>query len=77
MEIFYLMMHSTHFIYTYMALDIWLLFQISSKGSFICTILDTKEHTTTFIIPVVEHLLEREIAQWVLQEGLIQQPITQ
>ena len=56
-EIFYLTMHSTHFIYGYMASDIWertfysergnplsphgLLFPISSKGSFICTIPQT------------------------------------
>ena len=43
-EMFYLTTHSTHFIYGYMASDIWqratqrLLFPISSKGSFICTI---------------------------------------
>ena len=104
-EMFYLTTHSTHFIYGYMASDIWLrtilivrkegrkemflfndalntfylrlygvrhmvkdhsdsekgnplplhrlLFPIRSKGSFICT------------IPVVDHWLEREIAQWV------------
>ena len=34
-----------------------------SKGSFICTIPQT--HTTAFVTPVVEHWLEREIAQWV------------
>ena len=33
---------------------------ISSKGSFICRIT----HTTAFVSPVVEHWLEREIAQW-------------
>ena len=38
-----------------------LLFPINSKGSFICTI----PHTTDFVTPVVEHWLEREIAQWV------------
>ena len=37
-----------------------LLFPISSKGSFICTIPQT-----AFVTPVVEHWLEREIAQWV------------
>ena len=37
------------------------LFPISSKGSFICNII----HTTAFVTPVVEHWLEREIAQWV------------
>ena len=54
---FYLTMHSTHFIYAYMASDMvkdysdskrgnplsphGLLFSISSKGSFICTISET------------------------------------
>ena len=43
-----------------------LLFPISSKGSFICTIpIDRIAHTTAFVIPVVEHWLERDIAQWV------------
>ena len=56
-EMFYLMTHSTHFIYGYMASDIWLrtydskkgnllpphilLLSINSKGSFICTIPQT------------------------------------
>ena len=40
-----------------------LLLSINSKGSFICTIRIT--HTTAFVTPVVEHWLEREIAQWV------------
>ena len=39
------------------------LFLISSKGSFICT-TDRIAHTTAFVTPVVEHWLEREIAQW-------------
>ena len=42
-----------------------LLFPINSKGSFICTIPDRIVHTTAFVTPVVEHWLEREIAQWV------------
>ena len=42
-----------------------LLFTINSKGSFICTIPDRIAHTTAFVTPVVEHWLEREIAQWV------------
>ena len=37
-----------------------LLFPISSKGSFMCTI----PQTVVFVIPVVEHWLEREIAQY-------------
>ena len=41
-----------------------LLFPISSKGSFICTIPDRIAPTTAFVTPVVEHWLEREIAQW-------------
>ena len=41
-----------------------LLFPINSKGSFICTIPhDRIAHTTAFVTPVVEHWLEREIAQ--------------
>ena len=56
-EVFNLTMHSTHFIYGYMASDIWLrtilivrgnpllphglFFPINSKGSFICTIPQT------------------------------------
>ena len=42
-----------------------LLFSISSKGYFICTIQDRTAHTTPFVKSVVEHWLEREIAQWV------------
>ena len=43
-----------------------LLLSINSKGSFICTIPHTGyTHTTAFVTPVVEHWLEREIAQWV------------
>ena len=41
-----------------------LLFLISSKGSFICT--DMIAHTTAFVTPVVGHLMEQEIAQWVI-----------
>ena len=42
-----------------------LLFPISSKGSFICIIPDRITHTTAVVTSVVEHWLEREIAQWV------------
>ena len=52
-----------------------LLFTISSKGSFICTIPDRIAHTMEFDTPVVEHWLEQEITQWVDHEGSIQQPI--
>ena len=67
-EMFYLTMHSTHFIYGYMASDMVkrgnpllphrLLFPINNKGSFICTIPDRITHTTAFVTPVVEHWLE-------------------
>ena len=36
---------------------------------------DRITHTTTFVTPVVEHWLERAIAQWVHHEGLIRRPI--
>ena len=42
-----------------------LLFPISSKGSFICTIPDRTAHTMAFVTPVVEHWLEQDIAKWV------------
>ena len=35
-----------------------LLFEISSKGSFICTIPDRIMHSTAFVTPTVEHWLE-------------------
>ena len=49
----------------------WLLFSNSSKGSPTVRI----EHTTAFVTPVMEHWLEREIAQWVHYKGSIRQPI--
>ena len=86
-EMFYLTTHSTHFIYCYMASDLWystnqivrgnlllphgLLFPINSKGYFICTIPERIGHTTTFDTPVVEHWVEREISKWVLHKGSI------
>ena len=42
-----------------------LLFLINSRGSFIHYPTDRIAHTTAFVTPVVEHWLEREIAQWV------------
>ena len=41
-----------------------LLFPINSKGSFTCP-TDKIAHTTAFVTPVLEHWLEREMAQWV------------
>ena len=37
--------------------------------------IDKMIHITFFVIPVVEHWLEREIVQWVNHEGSITQPI--
>ena len=48
-----------------------LLFLINSKGTFICTIPDRIAHTMASVTPVVEHWLEREIAQWFHHEGSI------
>ena len=42
-----------------------LLFLISSKGSFICTIPQTGYHIPRPLLHQLEHWLEREIAQWV------------
>ena len=49
-----------------------LLFPISNKVFFYMHHpTDRIEHTTAFVTPVVEHWLEREIAQWVHHEGSI------
>ena len=48
-----------------------LLFPISSKGYFICTISHRITHTTDYVTPVVEHWLKREIAH----EGSVLCPI--
>ena len=36
---------------------------------------DRIAHTTAFVAPVVEHWLERELAQWVHHGGSIRRPI--
>ena len=36
---------------------------------------DRMTHTTALVTPVLEHWLEREIAQWVYHEGSIRRPI--
>ena len=80
---FYLMTHSTRFIYSYMASDIMvkdhsdsergnlllphrLLFQISSKGSFICI-----NQQTGLCYTSRGALAGMRIAQWVHHEGSI------
>ena len=70
---FYLTMHSTHFIYGYMASDIWLRTILIVRKESRCShigysyrltaqdyFICTIPHTTAFITPVVEHWLERE-----------------
>ena len=55
-----------------------LLFPISSKGSFYMQYhTDRITHTSAFVTSVVEHWLEREIAQVVHHEGSIIRPIAQ
>ena len=80
--LFYLMTHSTHFCkYSYMASDIWLRTILIVRGNplppqqqgffYMHHPTDRIVHTTAFVTPVVEHWLEREIAQWVHLEGSI------
>ena len=71
-EMFYLTTHLTHFIYGYMASDIWLRTTQIVREETRCRhigysfrLTDRIAHTTVFVIPVVEHWLEREIAQWI------------
>ena len=74
-EMFYLMTHSTHFIYCYIVsymiiiwqrtTQIWaIFFFINNKGSFICTTPQTRHHRQ-----------EQEIAQWAHNDGSIWRPI--
>ena len=42
-----------------------LLLSINSKGFYMYHPTDRITHSTAFVTPVVEHWLEREIAQWV------------
>ena len=81
---FYLTTHSTHFIYGYMASDIWLRTILIARKETRCRHTDYSyqlkarvllyapsyntdriTHTKAFVTPVVEHWLEREIAEWV------------
>ena len=84
-EMFYLTTHSTHFIYGYMASDIWLRTILIVRKETRCRHIGYSyrltarvllyapshriKHTTAFVTPVVEHWLEREIAQWVHVEN--------
>ena len=44
---------------------------IRSKVSYMHHPTDRRAHTIAFVIPVMEHWLEQEIAEWVHHEGLI------
>ena len=80
-EMFYLTTHSIHFIYGYMASDIWLRTILIVRKETRCrhigysyrltarVLLYAQSHRqdnsyTAFVTPVMEHWLEREIAQW-------------
>ena len=82
-EMFYLTTHSTHFIYGYMASDIWLrTILIARKETRCCHIgysfrlaarvllYAPSQTATAFVTPVEEHWLKREIAQWVHPWGI-------
>ena len=76
---FYLTMHSTHFIYGYTASDIWLKTILIVRKETCCRHIgysyritarvllyaQTGYHIPQPLLPLVEHWLEREIAQWV------------
>ena len=79
-EMFYLRTQSTHFIYGYMASDIWFRTILIVRKKTSCrhigysvrltarVLLYAPSHrqdSTYHGLPVVEHWLEREIAQWV------------
>ena len=76
-EMFYLTTHSTHFIYGYMASDIWLRTILIVRKETHCRYIgyyfrliarvptERIAHITAFVTPVVEDWLEQEIAQWV------------
>ena len=47
------------------------LLPLRGLGFLKCTIPDRIAHTMAFVIPVVEHWLEQDIAEWVHHEGSI------
>ena len=46
-------------------------FQLAARVLYMHHLTDRITHTTAFVTPVVEHWLEREIAQWVHHEGCV------
>ena len=72
-EMFYLTTHSTHFIYGYMASDVWQRTTQIGREKTRCrhigysfrlaaSVTDRITHTTTFVTPVVDHWQKREIS---------------
>ena len=91
-EMFYLTTHSTHFLKGDMASDIWwrttqkvreetrcrhigYSFRLAARDLLYAPSQNRTAHTMTFVTPVMEHWLEREIAQWVPHEGSIRRSI--
>ena len=50
-------------------------FQLATRVLYMRHPTDRITHTTAFVTPVMEHWLEREIAQWVHHEGSIRRSI--
>ena len=50
-------------------------FRLAARVFYVHHPTDRITHTMAFVTPVVDHWLEREIAQWVHHEGLILRPI--
>ena len=82
-ELFYLTAHSAHFIYGYVASNIWQrTTRIERKpdtatwGYLFQQEFFYMHYTTGRTTPILEHWLEQEIAQWVHHEGSIWWPIT-
>ena len=71
-ETFYLMIHSTHFIYGYMAPNKWIRkptpfynLGLEERDFYMPHPTDRIAHTTALVIPVMENWLIREIERWV------------
>ena len=60
--------HSIHFIS---------LFRLAASDFYMHESTDRMTHTTAFLTPVVEHWLEREIAQWIHHEGSIHRTMSE
>ena len=80
---FYLTTHSTHYVYGYIASDSEkkpaapnMSYSFWIAGTIILYASSHRQDNMAFVTPVVEHWLEREIAQWVHHEESIWRPIT-